>query len=233
MRCPPYRPPPRPARGPGRHARARCADAGKVAAAGAERRALSGLAPPASTVLRIPLRGTRLRRAVDPGASADPAGLKARARPKARLELHAANLIHDGALRCSNATVSLLCSILQGIFFLSDAAGDDRASCDGGGAAAYAASPVATAASKTTAMNRSPRASETSTDMATPTAARSPTMLRGIGPPAVSTSMTPNALDSRPTATGRAHPGHMTAEQPRKRELVRASAGQSVSRMHR
>jgi hypothetical protein len=30
-----------------------------------ERRALSGLAPPA--VLRIPLRGTRLRRAVDPG----------------------------------------------------------------------------------------------------------------------------------------------------------------------
>src|SRR6516225_2475641 len=32
--------------------------------AGPERRALSGLAPPASTVLRIPLRGTRLRRAV-------------------------------------------------------------------------------------------------------------------------------------------------------------------------
>jgi SNF2 family DNA or RNA helicase len=37
-----------------------------------ERRALSRSAPPASTVLRIPLRGTRLRRAVDPGSSADP-----------------------------------------------------------------------------------------------------------------------------------------------------------------
>ena len=32
------------------------------------------------------LRGTRLRRAVDPGASADPAGLTARARPEARPE---------------------------------------------------------------------------------------------------------------------------------------------------
>jgi len=42
---------------------------------GSERRALSGPTPPASTVLRIPLRGTRLRRAVDPGASAGPAGL--------------------------------------------------------------------------------------------------------------------------------------------------------------
>ena len=40
--------------------------------------------PPTSTVLRIPLRGTRPRRAVDPGASASPAGLTARARPKAR-----------------------------------------------------------------------------------------------------------------------------------------------------
>jgi len=39
-------------------------------------------------VLRIPLRGTRLRRAVDPGASAGPAGLTARARPDSR----AANL---------------------------------------------------------------------------------------------------------------------------------------------
>jgi len=38
-----------------------------------DRHALSGLAPPA--VLRIPLRGTRLRRAVHPGASASPAGL--------------------------------------------------------------------------------------------------------------------------------------------------------------
>jgi hypothetical protein len=38
------------------------------------RRALSGLAPPASTVLRIPLRGTRLRRAVDPGDLCQPSG---------------------------------------------------------------------------------------------------------------------------------------------------------------
>jgi hypothetical protein len=38
------------------------------------RRALSGLAPPASTVLRIPLRGTRLRRAVDPGNLCQPSG---------------------------------------------------------------------------------------------------------------------------------------------------------------
>jgi len=59
---------------------------------GSERRALSGSAPPASTVLRIPLRGTRLRRAVDPGASAGPAGLTARARPKARPDSRAANL---------------------------------------------------------------------------------------------------------------------------------------------
>jgi hypothetical protein len=35
---------------------------------------LSGLAPPASTVLRIPLRGTRLRRAVDPGDLCQPSG---------------------------------------------------------------------------------------------------------------------------------------------------------------
>jgi hypothetical protein len=45
-----------------------------VTATGSERRALSGLAPPASTVLRIPLRGTRLRRAVDPGALCQPSG---------------------------------------------------------------------------------------------------------------------------------------------------------------
>jgi hypothetical protein len=45
-----------------------------AAAAGAERRALSGSAPPASTVLRIPLRGTRLRRAVDPGDLCRPSG---------------------------------------------------------------------------------------------------------------------------------------------------------------
>ena len=57
-----------------------------------ERRALSGPVPPASTVLRIPLRGTRLRRAVDPGASTGPAGLTARARPEARPGARAANL---------------------------------------------------------------------------------------------------------------------------------------------
>ena len=45
-----------------------------VTASGPERRALSGLAPPASTVLRIPLRGTRLRRAVDPGDLCQPSG---------------------------------------------------------------------------------------------------------------------------------------------------------------
>ena len=36
------------------------------------RRACYGAAPPASTVLRIPLRGTRLRRAVDPGDRCGP-----------------------------------------------------------------------------------------------------------------------------------------------------------------
>jgi hypothetical protein len=59
---------------------------------GSERRALFGSAPPVSTVLRIPLRGMRLRRTVDPGASAGPAGLTARARPKARPDSRAANL---------------------------------------------------------------------------------------------------------------------------------------------
>jgi len=42
---------------------------------------------------------TRLRRAVDPGASADPAGLTARARPKARPEAHAANLCSNHYLK--------------------------------------------------------------------------------------------------------------------------------------
>jgi hypothetical protein len=79
--------------GPGREARAECADRRmKITATGPERRALSRLAPPASTVLRTPLRRTRLRRAVDPGASASPAGLTARARPQARPERRAANL---------------------------------------------------------------------------------------------------------------------------------------------
>jgi hypothetical protein len=61
--------------GQGRRARAGCADRREdVTASGPERRALSGLAPPASTVLRIPLRGTRLRRAVDPGDLCQPSG---------------------------------------------------------------------------------------------------------------------------------------------------------------
>ena len=55
-------------------------------ACGTERRALSGLAPPASMVLRIPLRGTRLRRAVDPGDLCQPSGPdgKGQARGQAR-----------------------------------------------------------------------------------------------------------------------------------------------------
>ena len=45
-----------------------------------------GLAPPASTVLRIPLRGTRLRRAVDPGDLCQPSepGGKGQAKGQAR-----------------------------------------------------------------------------------------------------------------------------------------------------
>jgi hypothetical protein len=58
-----------------RHACARCAGSREdVIATGPDRRALSGLAPPASTVLRIPLRGTRLRRAVDPEDLCQPSG---------------------------------------------------------------------------------------------------------------------------------------------------------------
>ena len=60
---------------PGRSSRTGCADRRmKGHSAGPERRALSGSAPPASTVLRIPLRGTRLRRAVDPGDLGRPSG---------------------------------------------------------------------------------------------------------------------------------------------------------------
>ena len=63
-----------------------------VTATGPERRALSGLAPPASTVLRIPLRGTRLGAPLTLETSASPAGLTARARPKARPGRRAADL---------------------------------------------------------------------------------------------------------------------------------------------
>jgi hypothetical protein len=63
-----------PAPRPGGHPRAGGRSREDVAATGAERRASSGLAPPASTVLRIPLRGTRLRRTVDPGDLCQPSG---------------------------------------------------------------------------------------------------------------------------------------------------------------
>jgi hypothetical protein len=60
---------------PDRSSRAKCAMSREnVTVSGSERRALSGSAPPASTVLRIPLRGTRLRRAVDPGDLCRPSG---------------------------------------------------------------------------------------------------------------------------------------------------------------
>ena len=100
-RSPPYPAAARQHHGQGRQLRAKCAGSRKdVTASGPERRALSGPVPPASTVLRIPLRGTRLRRAVDPGASTGPAGLTATARPKAGPQLRAANLRaagHDGS----------------------------------------------------------------------------------------------------------------------------------------
>jgi hypothetical protein len=50
---------------------------------GPMRRALSGLAPTTSTVLRIPPRRTHLRRAVGPGDLCQPNGLMARTRPEA------------------------------------------------------------------------------------------------------------------------------------------------------
>ena len=60
---------------PARPSRGRCADCRtKGHSTGPERRALSGLAPPVSTVLRIPLRGTRLRRTLDPGDLCQPSG---------------------------------------------------------------------------------------------------------------------------------------------------------------
>ena len=60
------------------------------------RRALSGLAPPASTVLRIPLRGTRLRRAVDPGALCQPSGPDGKGQARGQARKHAANLGEEG-----------------------------------------------------------------------------------------------------------------------------------------
>jgi hypothetical protein len=72
-----------------------------VTAAGTVRRALSGLAPPASTVLRIPLRGTRLRRAVDPGdlcPSSGPNG-EGQARGQARSARGKPPQAHQGNMR--------------------------------------------------------------------------------------------------------------------------------------
>ena len=80
-------------REPGRRARASCAVAGISPARGRNAAHCPGqlLQPP--TVLRIPLRGTCLRRAVDPGDLCRPAGLTARARPKARPVARVANLV--------------------------------------------------------------------------------------------------------------------------------------------
>ena len=67
----------------------------KVTATGPERRALSGSAPPPSRAPKI-LSNRSAKDLRDPplraGASADPAGLTARARPEARPEMRAANL---------------------------------------------------------------------------------------------------------------------------------------------
>ena len=68
----------------------------KVTATGTERRALSRSAPPASRAPQDPFYPLRRKDLRDPplsaGASADPAGLTARARPEARPEARAANL---------------------------------------------------------------------------------------------------------------------------------------------
>ena len=84
---------------PGRSSRVRCADRRmKGHSAGPERRAVSGLAPPASRAL--PTVASPRRRAqapaLDPGVSASPAGLTARARPEARPDTRAANLSRSG-----------------------------------------------------------------------------------------------------------------------------------------
>jgi hypothetical protein len=64
------------------------------------RRALSGLAPPASTVLRIPLRGTRLRRAVDPGDLCQPSGPDGEGQAEGQARKRAASFPQfKGALR--------------------------------------------------------------------------------------------------------------------------------------
>ena len=78
---------------PGRWSRAMCASRrAKGQLTGPERRALSGSAPPASRALPPVASPGRWAQAptLDPGATADPAGLTARARPKARPDSRAA-----------------------------------------------------------------------------------------------------------------------------------------------
>ncbi len=90
-----------PAPRPGRRRRAECAGRREnVTASGPERRALSGSAPPPARAPEDPSNRSAQtapqKASSGPtlacGASADPAGLTARARPKARPEAHAASL---------------------------------------------------------------------------------------------------------------------------------------------
>jgi hypothetical protein len=82
-----------------------------------------------------PASGTRLRRAVDPGASADPAGLTARARPKARPGRRAANLSSRLAGSVGRTNAGIICNTSGAGAFVNKGAaigGDDGSSdsCD-------------------------------------------------------------------------------------------------------
>ena len=75
---------------------------------------MSGLAPPASTVLRIRApRGRACGAPLTPETSASPAGLTARARPEARPEACAANLLRNG-LPCARVLRMALRATLDG-----------------------------------------------------------------------------------------------------------------------
>ena len=101
LRSPPYPLPRPPAPRPGRQHRAKCADRRKdVIATGPERRALSGLAPPTSTMLRIPLRGTRLRRAVDPGDLCQPSGPDGEGQARGQARNARGEPVYREAYRC-------------------------------------------------------------------------------------------------------------------------------------
>jgi hypothetical protein len=84
-----------PAPRPGHEHRVECASRREeITASGPVRRALSGPVPPASTVLRIrAARGRACSAPLTPETSTGPAGLTARARPKARPGTRAANLL--------------------------------------------------------------------------------------------------------------------------------------------